>query len=77
MFFLTRNIASPPAKYPGEELFKSTQGLIYFLIPPIQNLRLKVVPSHQNCGVGLEKLIGKKKNVTTANMYILRKSAKN
>ena len=41
--FLTRNIVNPPGKYPWQELFKYPQVLIFFLIPPFQNLGMKVV----------------------------------
>ena len=42
---MTRNIVSPPDKYPWQKLFKSPQALIFFWSPPFQNLGLKVIPS--------------------------------
>ena len=48
---MTRNIVSPPGKYLWQELFKSPQALIFFLIhPPFQNLGLKVVPPAERKG---------------------------
>ena len=52
VFFWQRNIVSRPGKYPWQELSKSLQALIIFLIPLFQNLGLKLVPM-QKGGWGL------------------------
>ena len=42
--FFDKKHTKRPGKYPWQELFKTPQALIFFGIPPFQNLGLKVVP---------------------------------
>ena len=48
---MTRNIVSPPGKYPWQELFKYPKALIFFMTLPFQNLGLKVFPSTEYCAM--------------------------
>ena len=48
--FFGKKHSRPPGKYPWQELIEFTQALIFFLIPPFQNLGLKVVPQQKGMG---------------------------
>ena len=52
--FFGKKHSRPPGKYPWQELIEFTQALIFFLIPPFQNLGLKVVPQEKGEGEGGE-----------------------
>ena len=50
--FLTRNIVSPPGKYPWHELFKSLQALIFLGSPHFSKIRTEDCPPSRKRGGG-------------------------
>lgn len=48
----TRNIVSPQGKYIWQELFKSAQAFVFFLIAPFLTCGTQVVPPPERSGGG-------------------------